>query len=178
VLRRFPARRARAHHGQSLVEFALLAPLLVLIMVATIDFSRLVYIYGAISWSAREGARLATLPPQQTTDCAVLTKAESSAQGFTITADPSSIVGNNDPNLSTTTTPPVGQAYVYIYPAVATATPVDANCSGTNRGFPNTNAVHDVAVQVEYQYTPLVPMISTFFPNLTIRSICVTRAEY
>ena len=177
MLRRFPARHARAHHGQSLVEFALLAPLLVLIMVATIDFSRLVYIYGAISWSAREGARLATLPPQQTTDCAVLTKAESTAQGFTITADPTSIVGNQDPNLSTTTTPPNGQAYVYVYPAVATATPVDANCSGTNRGFPNAS-VHDVAVQVEYQYTPLVPLISSFFPNLTIRSICVARAEY
>jgi Flp pilus assembly protein TadG len=178
VLRRFPARRARAHHGQSLVEFALLAPLLVLVMLVTIDFSRLVYIYGAISWSAREGARLATLPPQQISDCAALTEAESSAQGFTITPDPSSIVGDSDPNLVTTTTPPNGQAYVYVYPAVATAAPVDANCSGSsNRQFPNA-AVHDVAVQVEYRYTPLVPMISTFFPNLTIRSICVTRAEY
>src|SRR2546428_831988 len=128
-------------------------------MVTTIDFSRLVYIYGAISWSAREGARLATLPPQQTTDCAVLTKAESTAQGFTIAADPSSIVGNQDPTLTTTTTPPSGQAYVYVYPAVATATPVDANCSGTNRGFPNAN-VHDVAVPGADPDTPPVPLDS------------------
>ena len=161
-----------------MVEFALLAPLLVLIIVVMIDFSRLIYIYGAISWSAREGARVATLPPQQTTDCAVLTKAESTAQGFQVTADPSSLVGDQDPNLVTTSPPPNGQAYVYVYPAVATATPAEANCSSaSNRQFPNAQ-VHDIAVQVEYRYTPLVPLISTFVPNLTIRSICVARAEY
>jgi Flp pilus assembly protein TadG len=165
--------------GQSLVEFSLLAPVLLMILLVMVDFSRLIFIFGIISWSAREGARMASLPPQQTTDCSILIRAESVAQGFTMQADPASIAGNSDPNQVSTTTPPAGQGYVYIYPAIATATPPDSNCSsGSNRQFPNTNQVHDIAVQVEYRYMPLLPLISSFVPNFTIRSISVVRAGY
>ena len=43
--------------GQSLVEFALVIPIFLLIVFALIDMGRLVYINNALSEGAREGAR-------------------------------------------------------------------------------------------------------------------------
>lgn len=45
--------------GQALTEFALVAPLLLLLTFAIIDLGRAVYAYSAISLAANEGARLA-----------------------------------------------------------------------------------------------------------------------
>lgn len=47
----------RRQRGQSLVEFALMAPLLMLLVLATIDGARAVFAYNTIANAAREGAR-------------------------------------------------------------------------------------------------------------------------
>lgn len=59
-------RRARYHgftrprtRGQSLVEFALIFPILILMLVAIFDLGRAVFAYNSITNAAREGARLA-----------------------------------------------------------------------------------------------------------------------
>lgn len=55
-------RRAR-HRGQALVEFALIVPVLLLILLITIDFSRLIFTYIQINNAAREGAAYAITQP-------------------------------------------------------------------------------------------------------------------
>ena len=50
---------ARAERGQTLVEFALVLPVFLLIVFGLIDVGRLVYTNSALSQAAREGARLA-----------------------------------------------------------------------------------------------------------------------
>jgi hypothetical protein len=143
-----------------------------------IDFSRLVYTYAAISWAAREGARMISLGPNINSDCSALLRVEQVGRGFPLVADPNSIRGNQDPNGSLTpgpTTPAAGQGYIYIYPAVAT-TPPDTNCTGLTRYLDPAHP--DVSVEVQYGYTPLVPMFRTFIPNLTIRTISVVHVEY
>lgn len=50
-------RAGNRSHGQSLVEFALVIPLFLLLLFALIDMGRLVYINNAISEGAREGTR-------------------------------------------------------------------------------------------------------------------------
>ena len=50
-------------NGQSLVEMALLLPVLLLLSVAAIDFGRGVYYYSAIYNAAREGARYGIIHP-------------------------------------------------------------------------------------------------------------------
>ncbi|MHB8514123.1 MAG: TadE/TadG family type IV pilus assembly protein [Dehalococcoidia bacterium] len=47
----------RRELGQSLVEFALMAPLFMLLVLATIDGARAVFAYNTIANAAREGAR-------------------------------------------------------------------------------------------------------------------------
>ena len=46
----------RNHHGQSLVEFALILPLLLMLVLGAIDFGRLFYTKIIITNAAREGA--------------------------------------------------------------------------------------------------------------------------
>jgi Flp pilus assembly protein TadG len=158
------------------VEFVLVAPIAIAMILLLIDFSRLVYTYAAISWASREGARLVSLAPNINTDCPALRRVEQVGRGFPIVADPNSIAGNQDPNgvgSPGPTTPAAGQGYVYIYPAVA-STPPDTNCTGPARQ-PNS---HDVAVEVQYGYTPIVPIFRTFIPDITIKTISVVHVEY
>ena len=52
-------RRTASSRGQSLVEFALAAPVIILLIFAVFDFGRAIYAYNAVSNAAREGARVA-----------------------------------------------------------------------------------------------------------------------
>jgi len=163
-----------------MVEFAILAPVLIVMLLLMIDFGRLVYTFGAIAWATWEGARLVSLQPQETTDCPVLQRVEQVGRGFPLTPDPNSVVGNSDPNNPTgtlvPTTPPQGTGYIYIWPAVATRVPQDSNCNGAPRLGSST--ARDVAVLVQYSYVPLVPLFTSFVPNLTIKTISVVHTEY
>jgi hypothetical protein len=58
LLRRCPSDRPRSA-GQSLVEFALILPIFVLLMLAVFDFGRGIYTYNGLSEAAREIARTA-----------------------------------------------------------------------------------------------------------------------
>jgi Flp pilus assembly protein TadG len=57
LLIRIRSRRA-APHGQALVEFALIVPIFVLLLVGIFDLGRGVYAYSTINNAAREGVRL------------------------------------------------------------------------------------------------------------------------
>ncbi len=46
------------NRGQALVEFALVAPILVVLLVALFDLGRAVFAYNSVTNAAREGARL------------------------------------------------------------------------------------------------------------------------
>ena len=163
-----------------MVEFALLVPLIFFILFLSIDFARLTYTYAAVSWSAREAARVVSMQPQATSDCAALQIAEKTAQGFNLKADDNSLVNNADPNTTgtpnATQRPAAGQGLIYIWPAVATADPPEQHCNGSARGGSST--VQDVAVQVKYTYLPMMPMISQMLPPITLTTISVVHVEY
>ena len=52
-------RARRRPSGQSLAEFALVLPVLLLLFMGILDFGRAVYAYNTLSNAAREGARVA-----------------------------------------------------------------------------------------------------------------------
>lgn len=54
------------YHGQTLVEFALILPVLLFLAVVIFDFGRAVYYYNAIQNAAREGARHGVVSPNDT----------------------------------------------------------------------------------------------------------------
>lgn len=59
-------RRRRDRRGQTLVEFALILPIFVLVLVGIFDFGRAVYAYNTISNASREAVRLAIVDQNTT----------------------------------------------------------------------------------------------------------------
>jgi Flp pilus assembly protein TadG len=59
MARRRPRSDRRASRGQSLVEFALVLPIALILLLAVFDIGRAVFLYNGLTNAAREGARLA-----------------------------------------------------------------------------------------------------------------------
>lgn len=59
-------KRLRDQRGASVVEFALVAPLLVLLSLGTVEFGRAFQVEGTLSAAAREGVRVMALQNDQT----------------------------------------------------------------------------------------------------------------
>lgn len=72
--------------GQSLVEFALVIPLVILMLLGLFDFGRAIYAYNTVSSAAREAARVAIVNPNV---AAIQTEAASQAVALGI--DPASV---------------------------------------------------------------------------------------
>ena len=166
--------------GQALIEFALTLPIAVMLIMFAVDIGRFVYTYSAISAAVREGARLVATSSSFDTDCYAIALMEKAGEGFPLRMDPSSRVGNSDPNNPTgslqPTTPPRGAGYLYIWPAVATAVPQEANCDGAQRGGSQT--LGHVTVQAQYSFVPFTPLISQLANGFVVKAISVVQVEY
>ncbi|MBS8266579.1 pilus assembly protein [Mesobacillus boroniphilus] len=57
----------RSEKGQSLVEFALVLPLLVLLLFGIVDFARIFHVYLTMDHAGREAARAASIGKDDTT---------------------------------------------------------------------------------------------------------------
>ena len=62
-------RRRDPERGQSLVEFALIIPIVLLIMIGLFDLGRIVFINNSLSDGARDGARHAATRPRDADYC-------------------------------------------------------------------------------------------------------------
>jgi len=72
------ARKRHGHHdsqGQTLVEFALVLPVFILLFMGIFDLARVVYVFNAVSDAARNGVRKAIVDQ----DCAAVTAAARSS---------------------------------------------------------------------------------------------------
>jgi len=131
----------RRHGGQSMVEFAVLAPVFFLLLLGTIDLGRAVYIYNTISDAAREGTRAAIpfdspLPTNAMVIGAVQSKL---GGGFALTTDPCSGQPVTASCPTTPTTPNSG----YIWYSSGIGTP--------GRG--------QVTVKISFLFQPWVPVV-------------------
>ena len=81
--------------GQSLVEFALIIPIFLLLAVVIFDLGRGVYYYSAIHNAAREGARYGVVHPNLSDYDAIKTKAINYAIGLGL--NPTNVSVGNGP---------------------------------------------------------------------------------
>jgi Flp pilus assembly protein TadG len=91
---RLPKRQRQ--DGQGLTEFALIMPIIVLILMGIFDFGRAVYAYNTIADAARTGGRVAIVDQDLDTDCTLVPvtapcAAANQAVALGITADQVSI---------------------------------------------------------------------------------------
>jgi Flp pilus assembly protein TadG len=158
----------RADHGQSLVEFALVLPIFVVMLFGLFDGSRYVYMSSVISQAAREGARLAAVeaswigstdpgcgrtggPACPATAAALQADVLAAANRMVAPFGPissSNLFISCDPS---TGSPPTGAW------TTATATP----CTGTVGTTPGTGASGNfISVRVVLTFTPFTPGLS------------------
>lgn len=109
--------------GQSLIEFAITIPLLLILLVGIFDLGRASFYYSAITNSAREGARYGIINPDGSTAIKDIVKDYS----FGIDPDDLDITVTIDPILNTIT---VNVNYKFI-----PATPLIASLLGGETGI-------------------------------------------
>lgn len=81
--------RKEKQRGQSLVEFALLLPLLILLLGGVLELGRLFFAYVAVTDAAAEGATYASIYPSSSIQ-AITDRAQSATSGL-VRLDPSMI---------------------------------------------------------------------------------------
>ena len=74
--------RVAAHRGQSLLEFALVLPALLMIVMGTFDLGWAVYAQNTIALAAREGARTAIIVTRS--DDAIRARVKNTSQGLAL----------------------------------------------------------------------------------------------
>ena len=175
-------RSVRSQRSQALVEFSLVAPIMLLVLFSAVDICRLLYAYTAISSAARDGARTASLSGSLFSDCQIIAEVELVGQGFPVRMDPNSLVGDSDPNNPAgalqPSTPPNNVGYAYIWPAVSTGIPQETpgNCNSATQRAVSPSVKH-VSVEVQYHFTPLLPFVNSFAGNIIVKTVSVVTVE-
>ena len=176
-----------AERSQSMVEFALIAPILILLVFGVIDFGRLIYTYATLNQAVNEGARTAirdsaVLPSNADVQTAVRQHA----------VDVS--LANPCPNGPiTSAVPPPNQGWIYITEPnpPATAEPLSPSLQDapggqlwaqSNGTCSATNPAHDHAqlqVTIRYNFVPFTPLIQQVTANhIVISAAAVYQTEY
>ena len=144
------SRRLRRQSAQSLTEFALILPVLMLILLGVVDFGRVFYYWTSIANAAREGARYAiTHPTAITSTC----KADPSNVKYRVKQEAGTTVVLADSNI----------AVYWVDATTGTRTDAAANCNplpGDQRIYQNPNALR---VDVFYDFHAITPLISNFW---------------
>ncbi len=163
--RRSLGRRLRRHSrhspGQALVEFALIAPIFVLVLLTVLDLGRLYYARIAVSNAAREGAMQASKTP-------TLFVAGAPSPYPTASCDP----GTNLVMCRTLLESRDSSSFVSVRPADVRVACNPGDCA---TGMGNT-----VTVTVTGHFSFLTPIIAAFFSgnqNLTFSSSSTTQIE-
>jgi Flp pilus assembly protein TadG len=134
-------------HGQALVEFALILPVLVLIMLGLFDLGRGVFAFNEVSNAAREGGRTAIVN-QNSTDIVNRAVAQATSLGISTTATCTGGIPNGSSGVCTN----------FFYPDLST------DCSSTVA--PGCVAV----VTVKYTFNAITPIIGNLIGTIPMTS--------
>lgn len=188
--------RRRRRHGQraqSMVEFALVGPLLLFVAFGAVDFGRAYFHQNEITNAAREGARLAILRDHM---CNTVNGSSSDCKSSTVTNETSvcqailnegDLISANNWHCSEGGTVPAASAasannaYVEIdlYNASSTSTTACDSNVGFSANTPRGGGYRSIKVEIDYYFRPVTPLFSGLFPStFHISSTACARAEY
>jgi TadE-like protein len=181
----------KSRSGQGMVEFALLVPVLMLMILGIADGARAVYTYNIISNSAREGAREAILaynqchnagapcstPPSGTTVVGVDNAVSRAGAGIVsyVFKDTATDLPGTAPSCN----PVPNQGCVWIFivnddltpsipsPGCGPNPPTDTY-SVCDYNASKEGGSHDVVVEIEYNFVPFTPLVANALGNSTI----------
>jgi hypothetical protein len=143
-------RKVRNNRGTSVVEFAIVLPLFLMLILGIIDFGRFFFVQHSLQFATREGTRLA-LVGKTLTDQA----------GNPMTRE-ASIVDTIQKNASVALDPL--QLSINIFPIQSDYSDPQNWGKQLNAGAPGQY----MRVRTQYTFAFLTPIIGTFFPGGTI----------
>jgi Flp pilus assembly protein TadG len=141
-------RRWQCERGAELIEFAIVAPLLVFIIAGIIDFGMMFRTYEAVTNAAREGARVGVLPGYAPVDVQSRVDAYLAASGLAGTHTTAVVNLPVATTAGTFTARAVTLNYTYQFVVLGSAAPL----FGGNFGSINLNAVS--VMRTEAQAAP------------------------
>ena len=177
--------RRAGQSSQALIEFALISPVLLLLLFGIIDIGRAVFYYDTVNHAAREGARVSVRAPfRLPTNADVLATVTSQLVGAPVTAPcPQGPV--------TSATPPANGAWLYITepnpPATIESTPpmnapggeyataAAGSCSAMNPAGNNAQ----IQVTLRFNLILITPVIAqATADHIVLKAAAVFRTEY
>ena len=173
----------RGHRGQALVEFALLSPVLMLLLVGVVDLGRALYYQVQTASAARDAARMMVLNAStsglggypntaSTPDQSVCGLVQQDLNGtFSVTCQDAP---SAPPYASGSyTAPAAGNALVLLYPSNSCRT------SPSTTSCPNGIANNvDVYATVIYTFNPVIPFSPQVLGNITLQTSFEMRADW
>lgn len=177
--------RLGGQRSQALIEFALVSPVLLLLLFGTIDIGRAVFYYDTLNHAAREGARVAARASNQLpTNADVLNVVTGQMVGAPVSSPcPQGPV--------TTATPPDNAAWLYITepapPATVESTPPPnapggeyptaavGSCSAVNPATGN----RELQVTLRFNLVLIAPIVAQATAgHIVLTAAAVYRTEY
>jgi hypothetical protein len=189
-------RRGQASRGTSLVEFALVGPILLMLVFGCIDFGRAYYHMNQLNNAAREGMRLAIL---QDHVCNTFNGPLSSCgTGTTSSVSNETTVCQsilNEGDLISTSnwhcteggtlpaggTGTAGNAYVEIdqFAASGSSTVACDSSLSPSPSTPRGGSNRSIQVKIDYYFRPITPIFGQLFPSsFHLEATSCGRAEY
>jgi Flp pilus assembly protein TadG len=180
--------RLRKKRAQSLVEMAMIAPILIMMLVSVIDFGRAAYDYSTLAGAVREGARQAALTGStRMTDADVVTAVKRYAVGLSLAAAPcvNGTAGASWPPSTPASAAP-NTGVIYIVSGSSNSPSIDApggqapaNATGSCAAVtPAYAGRYPLTVKVLYNFQPLTPFVQQFLGSgsvtLTVASTMTT----
>jgi Flp pilus assembly protein TadG len=92
-----PTQRFRSERGAELIEFALIVPLLLFIIMGLVDFGFMFQRFEVVTNAAREGARIAVLPGYATADVEARVRSYMTEGGVANSTSNSTVATTNVP---------------------------------------------------------------------------------
>lgn len=164
--------RLRHKRAQGLIEFALMAPMFLLIVTMVFDFARAAWTYSSLASVVREGGRqgiLAQYGTSNPTDATILTQMSKWAPQLALSQATCIHGWTTAPVLRKPATANTG--WIYVIAGSSTST-VNAPSGGDGGPAPGAGCVSTVAagygaqpieVEVVYNFQPITPFASQFF---------------
>jgi TadE-like protein len=194
-------RARRSQRSQGMTEFALIAPVLLLLIFAVVDFGRGLYIYTTLQAAANEGARTAVrasyyIDPSGTrhqwptdADVANSVQAHAAAMNLPVNACPNGLLPNGGNPQGSALLPAPNQGWIFITDPSPDGSGVPNGPRGGLGTLPApvggcraiTPAVGNEPIKVTlwYNFQPITPIIQQVVGNrIIISAFAVYRAEY
>jgi Flp pilus assembly protein TadG len=152
IIRALRERAARRGRGQTLVEFAMVLPVILAIMLALFDLGRAVYSTNTLAQAARSGSRMAMVSQNVT----------------------------NVRNAAIAAAATLGLSSSNVDVCFKTSTSSQTGCSSSTDNCPQSTRVIGclAIVRAHINYAPMTPVISVIWPTLSLSSTSIASIEY